>query len=66
MVVVVVVEVVGFDLISVRKKERDNMRKGEVLKRRNGREVKGEMVVEVEVQTYFVSLKILDYIGISN
>ena len=31
-----VVEVVGFDLISVRK-ERDNMRKSEVLRGRNGK-----------------------------
>ena len=38
------VGVVGFESISVRK-ERDNMRKGEVLRRRNGREVKGEMVI---------------------
>ena len=35
------VGVVGFDLISIRK-ERDNMRKWEVLRGRHGREVKGE------------------------
>ena len=41
----IVVGVVGFDLISVRK-ERDNMTKGEsVLRGKNGREVKEEMVI---------------------
>ena len=39
------VGVVGFNLISMREKKRDNMRKGEVLSGRNKKEVKGGKVI---------------------
>ena len=52
------VGVVGFDLISV-SKERDNLRKGKVLRRRNVREVKEEISNSLSLS---LSLSIYIYI----